>query len=186
MNFFSCLSLASAEFFMVIKTPVYLNQFFVFLISFMSFLLYTDGPGMSLSYCYHGNHTVQVQTSSHPGLCGFEVWTGSYIQDMYIYGSFVQARPHLSADVSLVCIHGPFIMAACHYQAHFSFLSCHFYSSFPRWSDKSLKVLLTSRWWTREVNKPHGVTHFKLKANPNADMKQAKEISSKLSCWSRK
>lgn len=51
----------------------------------------------------------------------------------------------------------------CHYQAHFIFFPIHFARPFhflllPRWSDKSLKVFLTCRWWTRGVNKPCGYT----------------------------
>lgn len=97
---------------------------------------------------------MQVQTYSSPWF--WLIW-GLNIQCMYIYCPFI-IRGHTWQQTCQCCVFKYLLLWLSYIIFHFAMP---FNSLLPQMKCKSLKVLLTCRWWTRGVNKPPGFTHFR-------------------------
>lgn len=142
-----------------------------FYLNFLSFHVFFFLSNMILSHCYHGNHTVQVQTYPSPR----SWWTWScrfmYYRKKRKYWCFFLCLRNTSCTflggkwkekTPATCVSAVYPHGLC-LSYPWLFLSLHHVASFLcRWSDKTFKVwCLTCRWWTRGVNKPCSFTHFR-------------------------
>lgn len=107
---------------------------------------------MILSFCYHGNNTVQVQLIPHPGLGWYELWTGLYIQATWCYFFFLfffNTVVH-TQQTRRCCVFTCLLLWLPLIILHSYHFTMPFHFSFLRWSDKSLTMLLThSEEWIR-------------------------------------